>query len=74
MNPTKLEIVRKMVQHAPKDTLSNHKKRRAFALQLAKALDIWDSFTIPFVEEMAGLSFRSPEDRELFIQFAELGL
>jgi hypothetical protein len=74
MTHTKLEIVRELVKQAPKDALSNHKKRRAFALHMSKALGIWDSFTVPFVEEMAGLSFRSPEDRELFIQFAELGL
>ena len=74
MTHTKLQIVRELVKHAPKDALANHKKRRTFALQLAAALNTWDDFTITFVEEMAGLSFRNPEDRETFILFAELGL
>ena len=74
MTHTKLQIVRELVKHAPKDALANHKKRRAFALQLAAALNTWEDFTLTFVEEMAGLSFRNPEDRETFIQFAETGL
>ena len=41
------------------------------AQHIARELNIWEEFVLPFVEEMAGLNFRSLEDRKLFLQFAE---
>jgi hypothetical protein len=38
---------------------------------MAHELNMWEEFTLSFVEEMEGLNFRVAEDRRLFLEFAQ---
>lgn len=74
MSPDKLIIFKQIVSASKNNVLVSRKQRKIFANKLSIACGLWEPSVISFVEEMAGLSFRNADDRQLFIQFAELGL
>ena len=63
-----------LVGNAPSATMRSGPKRRAFAKQLVRELGMERNLVYSFVEEMAGLNFFYPEDRQAFIDFALHGL
>jgi hypothetical protein len=71
MKPTTLQKLAEIVESSPRNAMRNRTSRRKLALRMAHELNMWEEFTLSFVEEMEGLNFRQAEDRKLFLQFAE---
>lgn len=74
MTNEKFAVFKNLILNANKNSLSSKKNRTKLAKTLAASVGLWEPNVFSFVEEMAGLSFRHAEDRELFLQFAEVGL
>lgn len=74
MTRDKFAVFKNLVLIANKNSLSSKKNRSKFAKMLAAGVGLWEPAVRSFVDEMAGLSFKKEEERELFLQFAEVGL
>lgn len=74
MTQDKLYIFKETVLTADRNIMFSKKGRKDFALRLSKTCGLWEPNVLSFVEEMAGLNFHILEDRNIFIQFAEVGL
>lgn len=74
MTSDKFAIFKNLILTANKNCLSSKKNRAKLAKVLSAEVGLWEPNVYSFVEEMAGLSFRNLDDRELFLQFAEIGL
>lgn len=66
--------LQELVGAAHPTTMRSGAKRRAFGRELAAGLGMEPTRVASFVEEMAGLNFYYPEDRQAFIDFALHGL
>lgn len=65
----KMTGLQSLVDKADSYTMSSGVRRRKFATQISKELNLWEPPVQSFVEEMRGLSFTSLEDRNLFVAF-----
>lgn len=74
MTDNKLLVFKNLVLTVDRNTMFSRRARKDFALQLSKTCGLWEPNVLSFVEEMAGLNFHILEDRNIFIQFAEVGL
>lgn len=66
--------LKSLVAAAHNTTMRSGGKRRLFAKRLAVELGMEPSLVQSFVNEMVGLNFYYPEDRQTFIDFALHGL
>lgn len=74
MDTLKLDRLRGIVEGAPHNAMRTKRSREALAHSIASELGIYGGRVQEFVHEMAGLNFFIPEERALFLQFAERGL
>jgi hypothetical protein len=74
MCPQKLAVLKTIIQSTNKNCMFSKNGRKILAKRITKACNLWAANVESFVEEMKGLNFNSLEDREIFIQFAEVGL
>ena len=74
MTTDKLIAFKEIVFTADRNTMFSRVSRKKFANQLSKTCGLWEPNVVSFVEEMSGLNFHILEDRNIFIQFAEVGL
>lgn len=74
LSDSRLTKLQGIVYGAKPNTMRSVKGRRAFAHHLASELGMIGERVTSFVEEMAGLNFFNAEDRQLFIELAQLGL
>lgn len=67
---SKSQIVRELVLYQPGYIMKAGRDRRKFAKELCEALEFWSLEEMNnFVDEMRGLSFANPVDRQTFLQF-----
>jgi hypothetical protein len=71
MTTEKLALAKEIVFSADRYVLKSAKSRKQFAKFLASSCNLWEPNTIEFVEEMRGLSFTLPEDRQSFVDFLD---
>lgn len=74
MQNSKLVLLQAIVSSANWRCMLSKKARRSFAKRIARECNLWEPSVLSFVEEMHGLNFKLIEDRQTFIQFAEVGL
>ncbi len=74
MQGDKLAALEQIINSVDKKVMFSKKGRKALVKLLCKRLELWEPVVVSFVEEMRGLNFSKLEDRQAFIQFAEVGL
>ena len=63
-----------IVYNADKNCMFSRVGRKGLAMQLATECNLWFPNVQTYVEEMHGLNFHLAEDKQTFIDFAEVGL
>jgi len=71
MTKDKLDRLAEVVMNAPSNALRSKQNRKRFCGDLVYHVGLWEPQAQSFIEEMIGLNFFNPEDRLLFIQFAD---
>ena len=62
------DIARELILHQPPTILRSVQSRKKFSRDLCDALQFWSCEEVSFfVDEMRGLNFSSPSDRETFL-------
>lgn len=74
LSESRMHKLQTIIGDAPPNALRSKRSREELAHKIAGVLGMYEVRVREFVEEMAGLNFFNPEDRFLFIQFAERGL
>lgn len=74
MSPDKFKKLTEVIYNAKRNCMFSRVGRKELAHKLSTECGLWEPSVQNFVEEMYGLNFHSIEDRNIFIQFAEVGL
>ena len=74
LSTEKALLLDSIVWQAPNNSLRTKASRKVLARHIAENIGMVEGRVISFLEEMAGLSFSSEEDRRIFLDFARAGL
>ena len=74
MSPDKFKKLADLIYSADRNCMFSRHARKELAHKISVECSLWEPNVQSFVDEMYGLNFHILEERNIFIQLAEVGL